>query len=98
MSVNLPANYKRLYCLRDNKIGEFQAPCIFANDAAAMRAFGDMVTNDKNTLLALHPEDFTLEFLGLFNVDTGLLLQDVADIPESLHRTLATGTDYVNKE
>lgn len=98
MSANLPSNYKRLYCLRDTKIGEFQAPCIFANDAAAMRSFGDMVTRDKNSLVALHPEDFTLEFLGLFNVENGILLQDVADIPESVHRTLATGSDFSVKE
>ncbi len=92
------ANHKRLYCLRDNKIGEFNAPCVFANDAAAMRAFGDMVINDKQSLVSLHPEDFTLEFIGLFNPDLGLLVQSVPDVPDSMPRTLAKGTDFMNKE
>lgn len=83
---------RNLYAIRDNKIGEFNAPCIFQNHNAALRAFGDMVTSDSKSLVALHPEDFSLFFLGEMNMETGAFVQSVAPV------SLALGTDFIKGE
>ena len=83
---------RKLYAIRDNKIGEFNAPCIFQNHNAALRAFGDMVTGDSKSLVALHPEDFSLYYLGEMDMESGTFDQSV---PPS---SLAVGTEFVKGE
>lgn len=82
----------RLYAIRDAKVGLCNAPCMFDNDATAMRAFGDMVLNDKQSLIALHPEDFVLLYLGEFNRENGMITQDSAG-----YRVLCSASDYIKE-
>ena len=85
---NLPAGVTRnLYCVRDCKVGEYNQPCTFPSDAAAIRAFGDMITRDKESLLAVHPEDFSLVKVGEQDVLTGVLYPIQPTI-------LANGVDF----
>lgn len=81
---------KCLYSVRDARMGTFAPPCLFDNDNVAIRAFGDMVRGDKQSLIALHPEDFTLVYLGAFNVETGVVEQSADTI-----RVLAVASDFV---
>lgn len=60
-----------LYSVRDKKASVYNIPVTFDNDAVAIRAFGDLVTRDKNSLIALHPADFQLVSLGQFDRETG---------------------------
>lgn len=62
---------KRIYSVRDCKIGAFAPPCLFENDAVATRAFGDMVTKDRDGLVGSHPEDFALYCIGEINLENG---------------------------
>lgn len=61
---------KRIYSVRDCKVGTFAPPCLFENDSVACRAFGDMVTSDKG-LVGAHPEDFALYCLGEIDLELG---------------------------
>ena len=62
---------KRLYSLRDNRLGLFAQPIISHNDAVAIRQFGDIVQDEKMGLIAQHPDDFALYYLGDFDDETG---------------------------
>ena len=57
--------------VRDAKLGTFAQPFFMMNDAAAVRAFGDLV-RDSRTMVAQHPNDFVLFCLGSFD-DAGQL-------------------------
>lgn len=81
---------RKLYSIRDEKAGTFNPPCVFDNDAVATRSFGDLVTRDKDTLLAAHSEDFALYRLGEFDLESGALLSSVEDVV-----ILARGSDFV---
>lgn len=61
---------KRIYSVRDCKVGSFAPPCLFENDAVASRSFGDMVVSDKG-LVGAHPEDFALYCIGEIDLETG---------------------------
>lgn len=84
---------RKLYSVRDSRMGTFAPPCLFDNDAVAIRAFGDMVGGDKQSLIALHPEDFVLCVLGEFDLETGRVEQAVEDI-----RVIANASDFLKKE
>lgn len=49
---------------------KFGSPVTIDNDASAIRAFCDMVSN-KNSVIGQHPSDFVLYKVGYFNSDTG---------------------------
>lgn len=49
---------------------KFGSPVTIDNDASAIRAFRDMVSN-KNTVIGQHPADFVLYKVGYFNADSG---------------------------
>lgn len=80
---------KNVYSIRDNKIGTFAPPCLFDNDATAIRAFGDMVSHDKDGLIGLHPEDFNLWLLGTIDISTGIISQN----PETMC-IIAAASDF----
>ena len=62
---------KRVYSIRDDKMREFQSPVLIVNDAVASRSFGDLLTQDKNSPMVRHPGDFSLWYLGDFDLETG---------------------------
>ena len=83
---------RKIYAIRDNKVGTFAPPCLFENDATAIRAFGDLVSRDKDSLMHLHPEDFSLWCIGLFDVGNGRIEQTPEDV-----RTLANASDFIKE-
>lgn len=80
---------RKLYAIRDTKVGTCNPPCIFDNDAVAMRGFGDLVSRDKDSMIALHPEDFVLLYLGEIDLETGVITQT----PDMI-RVLCTASDF----
>jgi hypothetical protein len=82
-----------MYAIRDTKANTFYPPTLFDNDAVATRAFGDMVLGDKNTLIGTHPSDFSVCYVGDFDLETGTL------IPSKVgYVVLANGSDFVKGE
>lgn len=63
---------KKIYSVRDCRLGVFAPPCLFENDSVAIRAFGDMVQKDDG-LIGNHPEDFCLYCLGVIDLDKGII-------------------------
>ena len=45
---------RRVYAVRDDKQNEYNTPVLIPNDAVASRSFGDMISTDKNSLIAQH--------------------------------------------
>lgn len=60
---------KRMYCVRDNKTA-FWPPMEGYNDVGATRDF-EMLVN-KNEMIALHPGDYDLYFVGTFDDQKGI--------------------------
>lgn len=54
----------------------------FKSKADAIRAFSDLINGKKDNQIAQHPEDFTLFYMGEYNVLTGQVTN--ASTPESL--------------
>ena len=67
---------RRVYAVRDDKQNEYNTPVLIPNDAVASRSFGDMISTDKNSLIARHPGDYSLWFLGTFDAERGIFSQD----------------------
>lgn len=67
----------KVYCLKDNKAGEFAQPFFAQNDAIAHRLLDSSVNGRKDTDLYLHSSDFELWALGEFDTKTGELKSDV---------------------
>ena len=61
------------YAIYDKKALSFATPFFAVNDEVAMRSFEDLV-RDRRSLVAQHPEDFALHFVGRFETETGKLL------------------------
>lgn len=78
---------RKLYSLRDCKMNECNPPVCYPNDAVATRAFGDLVTKDKASMIGLHPEDFALVYLGEIDLETGVISPVVPVV-------LATGDNF----
>lgn len=63
----------RVYSIRDKKLGLYQNLVFFDNDAVAIRAFGDLVTRDENSIIHAHPSDFSLCCIGEFDAEKGIV-------------------------
>lgn len=68
---------RRVYAVRDDKQKEFNPPVIISNDAVASRTFGDMLNQDKNSIMYKHAGDFSLWYLGDFDVERGTFINHV---------------------
>lgn len=79
---------KSVYAIRDNKMGTFNVPVLIENDSVAVRQFGDLVTRGGDSVMTLHPSDFTLYRLGDFDSKSGKFTN--LDCPVAL----ATGSDF----
>lgn len=84
---------RKYYAVRDTKMGTFAQLVPFENDAVAIRGFSDLVHRDKDSMIAAHPADFSLFYIGEFDVETGVLTQSDTDI-----RVLCTASDFVKGE
>lgn len=83
---------KNVYSIRDNKMGSFNVPVLIENDAVAVRQFGDLISRGGDSVMSIHPSDFTLYKLGEFNSHTGKFKN--LDCPAAL----ATGSDFAIQE
>lgn len=61
-----------VYSIFDSAAGVFTAPTIDINDASAVRAFQQALSNS-GSLMNFKPEDFALYQVGTFDVESGTL-------------------------
>ena len=80
----------KIVAVRDNAIGTFAQPWFVPSIGAAVRAFGDEVkregSNGQSNPLNMHPNDFDLYDLGVYD-DDGVF---ETHIPNKI----ASGVDY----
>ena len=63
---------QKIYVLYDSKSETYTPPTVNPARGQALRSFSDAVNGDKKTsVLASHPEDFTLFEIGDFDPKTG---------------------------
>ncbi len=67
---------KRVYSVRDDRMKTYGQLVFIENDQVASRAFGDLVTSDAKSLMNMHPADFSLWYLGLFDSESGVFSCD----------------------
>lgn len=63
---------KRIYSVRDSKGSFFGSPIFCDTEEIAVRSFNDARTSG-DTLMALHPADFVLYYLGDFDCVAGTI-------------------------
>lgn len=64
---------KYAVAIRDSRAEVFSDPLFFPARGAAVRAFADVV-NDEKSEYAKHPEDYTLFYLGQYDDVAGTLI------------------------
>ena len=68
-----------IYSLKDSKAGTFGNPFVASNDEMARRMVSDFVNNSGDSVVSLHPEDFSLYILGSYDVHTGEIISNSVD-------------------
>lgn len=76
-----------MFSVFDIKAAVYGTPFFMPREAAAIRAFGDLV-NDERSTVSKHPEDYVLFHIGDFEDDT-------ANIEVVKPRSLVTGASMV---
>lgn len=75
--------------VRDSALSGFSAPMAYPTTAVAFRQFSQQVNSgDQSSQLVLHPQDFELWHLAVFDDEAG-----VFEAPEGGVRCLARGQD-----
>lgn len=78
----------RIYSVYDNARKAYSPLQLFDTHEAAIRAFKDLV-NDENGIIVKSPQDFSIRFLGYFNVDSGEISQPAEEVDTSASFILA---------
>lgn len=81
---------KLVISIRDNKLESFNTPVLADNEAVAIRQFGDIVQRGGDSVISIHPSDFSLYVVAEFDLVTGKFKN--LDCP----KVLATGSDFAN--
>lgn len=81
---------RRVYSVRDDRMKTYGQLVFIENDSVASRAFGDLVLSDNKSLMATHPADFSLWYLGEFDAETGIFSC------EEKPYIIARASDFVN--
>lgn len=80
MTLGVSVLVQSVYSVRDLKGETYSLPFFAVNDRVAMRMFGDACA-DRGTPVGLHPEDYLLFRVGVWNADNGALAGTESPIP-----------------
>ena len=64
-------NVEYLYSVYDKICGEYNPPFVCKNMATAIRNMRDSLKDAKQSIIAMHPEDYVLIEIGTFDKNTG---------------------------
>lgn len=78
-----------MYAIFDVKADAYNTPFFMPSKGMAIRAFKDLA-NDKNSMMGMHPEDYKLVELAVFDVKSG-------EIEPAGATSLGFAFDYVEK-
>ena len=74
VSSGNPVEY--LFSVYDKICQEYNPPFVCKNMATAIRNMKDSLRDAKQSIIAMHPEDYVLVQIGTFDKDTGMVLHD----------------------
>lgn len=83
----------KIYAIMDNALQRFMQPFFTHANAAAIRAFRDHV-NEKGSPTNMHPDDYTLYYLGDFNEENGRITPEPTPLINAVD--LLNGHDFTN--
>lgn len=66
------SNVHGIYCVFDVKSGMYGVPFFQPVEAVAKRLFSDL-SNDVTTMVGTHPEDFSLYYIGDYEVTSAVI-------------------------
>lgn len=81
VSSSNPVEY--LFSVYDKICEEYNPPFVCKNMATAIRNMKDSLKDAKQSIIAMHPEDYVLVQIGTFDKDTGMILHDNSLVWES---------------
>lgn len=76
-----PVEY--LFSVYDKICEEYNPPFVCKNMATAIRNMRDSLKDAKQSIIAMHPEDYVLVQIGTFDKDSGMVLHDNSLVWES---------------
>ena len=79
---------KNVYSVFDSASGVYAPPMAYVAEGEAIRDFGDFAVNP-DSKIALHPEHFSLWYVGQFNDATGEFVQDMVTVVARAHELIA---------
>lgn len=74
---------KKIYTIRDKKIGNFLQPSIVNHETELTRILGELVLKEDHNF-GKFPDEYELYYIGTFDEDTGI----ITSIPEQFILTL----------
>lgn len=81
VSSGHPVEY--LFSVYDKICQEYNPPFVCKNMATAIRNMKDSLKDAKQSIIAMHPEDYVLVQIGTFDKETGMVLHDNSLVWES---------------
>ena len=64
---------QKIFCVYDNKSKAYLNPWFLPNAEMAKRSFADSVNASDRNPISLHPEDYVLYEVGVFDSDSGII-------------------------
>jgi len=68
-----------LFAVFDSKVGVFEKPFCMRSNAEGMRSFADEVGRP-DSMIGLHPEDYSLFRVGAFDQTAGMVVPELAAV------------------
>lgn len=98
--VEQSINIEKLYSVFDKICGEYNPPFVCKNMPTALRNMRDSLKDAKQSIIAMHPEDYVLVEIGTFNKDTGIVLPSNEDyrLTYELHKLFMPVKEEIKKD
>ena len=89
--VDLGRSVDYLFSVYDTVCGEYNPPFVCKNMPTAVRNMRDSLKDAKQSIIAMHPEDYVLVQIGTFDKETGIIthLDDVNRLVYQLSKLFA---------
>ena len=86
-----------MYTIFDRASMAYMRPFFYESDGAAVRAFGDIAA-DADHMIGKHPEDYSLYRCGMFDDQTGSVVDEKLSCLARAHELVAAARQGVKKK
>lgn len=98
--VDTGRSVEYLFSVYDTVCGEYNPPFVCKNLPTAIRNMRDSFKDAKQSIIAMHPEDYVLVQIGTFDKETGIIthLDDVSRLTYQLSKLFAPIKEEIKKD